>query len=195
MTSSNIHVTESNLRTRLSDGSFTGVWKLDPERSTVELESRILWGLVRVKGRFKQLSGDGVVTPDGDVSGSVLVEAASIDTKSKKRDQHLRSHDFFNTNVFPCFVFKVERLNWSKDRPELVGTLRVRDSARSLQAPISVSLLADNFVQLDAEFAVERTEFGLDWNRMGLVSTKTVITTKAVFTRGEHSSSRTTTGI
>jgi polyisoprenoid-binding protein YceI len=178
------HVADSSLQARLSAGTLAGAWRLDPENSAVQLQSRSIWGLVTVKGTFTQLSGDGVITPNGNVSGRLTMAAASIDTKNKQRDKHLRSPDFFHTDVFPSIVFTVERLIWSEEGPSLDGTLRVCDCARPLQAPVSVALSGDDVVQLDIELVIDRQDFGLDWNRLGMVSMKNTATVRAVFTRG-----------
>jgi hypothetical protein len=47
-----------------------------------------MWGLAPVKGVFREVSGNGTVSPDGEVSGTVTVTAASIDTKNTRRDTH-----------------------------------------------------------------------------------------------------------
>ena len=40
-----------------------------------------MWGLAPVNGVFREVSGNGIVSPDGEVSGTVTVTAASIDTR------------------------------------------------------------------------------------------------------------------
>jgi polyisoprenoid-binding protein YceI len=51
-------------------------------------------GLVPVNGVFREVSENGAVSADGEVSGTVTVAAASIDTNNTRRDAHLRSADF-----------------------------------------------------------------------------------------------------
>src|SRR5713101_6060635 len=76
------------VRTLLTEARLAGDWVLDPSRSKVELHTRHMWGLRPVEGVFREVSGLGAVSPAGEVT------AASIDTKNKKRDDHLRSDDF-----------------------------------------------------------------------------------------------------
>jgi hypothetical protein len=67
---------------RTAAGCGTGrEWILDPSRSTVSLRSRIL-GLVPVNGVFREVTGQGTVSPTGEVSGAITVVAASIDTEN-----------------------------------------------------------------------------------------------------------------
>ncbi len=92
---------DTTLRARLADGSLAGRWNLDPSRSSVKLRSRSMWGLAPVKGAFGQVSGEGVVSATGEVSGTIAVASASVDSKIKKRDQHLRSAEFFDSETYP----------------------------------------------------------------------------------------------
>ena len=91
------------LQALLADAALAGNWTLDASRSTVRLRSKSMWGLAPVKGVFRQVSGQGTVSPAGDVSGTVTVSAASIDTKNKEarhapalgrllRQRHLPRH-------------------------------------------------------------------------------------------------------
>jgi polyisoprenoid-binding protein YceI len=53
--------------------------------------------LITVHGHFERLEGEAIVEPDGTGSGVIRLDAASLTTKMKKRDQYLRSADFFDT--------------------------------------------------------------------------------------------------
>jgi polyisoprenoid-binding protein YceI len=87
-------MTAPSVQALRTDGALAGEWALDPRKSSIRLKSRSMWGLVPVNGVFREVSGNGTVSPDGEVSGTVTVAAASIDTKNTRRDTHLRSADF-----------------------------------------------------------------------------------------------------
>ena len=74
-------VTAPRLQALLRDGALAGEWALDPRKSSIALKSRSMWGLAPVNGVFREISGNGTVSPDGEVSGTVTVAAASVDTK------------------------------------------------------------------------------------------------------------------
>jgi polyisoprenoid-binding protein YceI len=176
--------TGARLLERLRAGELAGFWVLDAGRSTVALRSRSIWGMAPVKGTFTELTGEGIVSPTGEVTGTLKVAAASIDTKIKKRDSHLRSADFFDSDGYPDIVFTARTLTTSADGGlAVIGTLRVRDETRPITVPIRVSASGDELAQLDAEITVDRSEFGLTWNQLGMVSLKNVINVRAVFTR------------
>jgi polyisoprenoid-binding protein YceI len=167
----------------LSDGSLAGTWRLDGARSTVGLRSKTLWGLAPVKGQFAQISGEGVISPAGEVTGSIRVASASIDTKNKKRDTHLRSAEFFNSDTYPDITFAVEHVDVTADGASAVGTLEVAGRKRPLEVPVSVTASAEDTLELNATINVDRSDFGLTWNQLGMVSMKNSITVHALFTR------------
>ena len=174
---------EPALQTLLKDAALTGTWTLDPSKSTVGLRSKSMWGLAPVKGVFRQVSGQGTVSPTGDVSGTVTVSAASIDTKNKKRDTHLRSDDFFDSDTYPDITFTVNQARPSGQGVTVSGSLTVRDRTRPVTFDAKVSVISDGEIALDVEVQVNRADFGLTWNQMGMASMHNTIIVHAVFTR------------
>src|SRR5271165_3533587 len=171
------------LQALLKDAALTGTWTLDASRSTVGLRSKSMWGLAPVKGVFRQVSGQGTVSPTGDVSGAVTVSAASIDTKMKKRDTHLRSADFFESDTYPDITFTVSQAKPSGQGATVSGSLTVHDRTKPVTFDATVSAASDSELSLDAEVQVNRTDFGLTWNQMGMSSVHNTITVHAVFTK------------
>jgi polyisoprenoid-binding protein YceI len=165
------------------DAALTGTWTLDASKSTVGLRSKSMWGLVPVKGVFRQVSGQGTVSPAGDVSGTMTVSAASIDTKVKKRDTHLRSADFFDSDTYPDITVTVNQARPSGRGVTVSGSLTVRDRTKPLTFDATVSAVSDSEMSLDAEVPVNRADFGLTWNQMGMASMHNTITVHAVFTK------------
>jgi polyisoprenoid-binding protein YceI len=175
--------TSESLRAKLGDGSLAGNWTLDSGRSSATLRSKSMWGLVAVKGTFTRLEGSGTISPAGEATGSVALAADSLDTKNKKRDVHLRSDDFFLSEKFPKITFGVEKVVPDGEGVTVSGTLTVRDRSREISFPATASLAADGEIALDATLGVDRSEFGLTWNSMGMASMKNTIGIHAVFTK------------
>jgi polyisoprenoid-binding protein YceI len=137
-----------------------------------------------VKGVFGRVAGEGTVTLDGQVTGTITVAAESVDTKNKKRDTHLRSADFFDAGNHPSIVFTVDSITPAGDGVTVTGTLTVRDRAKPASFPAAVSSPDDGSeVTLDGELHVNRSDFGLNWNQLGMVSMQNTITIHAVFTK------------
>jgi polyisoprenoid-binding protein YceI len=174
----------STLQTRLADGSLAGQWTLDPARSTVALQSKSMWGLAPVKGTFGEVSGDVTITPAGEASGTITIDDASVDTKMKKRDDHLRSADFFETDAYPHITFTASGVSLGDDGATVTGTLLVKDHTKPLAFPATVSAAGDDTFEVDAKVGIDRSEFGLTWSQLRMASMKNTITIHAVFTRG-----------
>jgi polyisoprenoid-binding protein YceI len=123
-------MTTRALQALLKDGALTGGWVLDPRRSSIGHKSTALWGLARGKGVFGEVSGNGTVSPNGEISGTVTVAVASIDTKNTRRDKHLRSADFFDSGNCPHITFVVDDVRPSGRGVTVSGALTVRDRTR-----------------------------------------------------------------
>jgi polyisoprenoid-binding protein YceI len=100
--------TAPSLRALLKDGALAGDWVLNPRKSSIRLKSRRMWGLAAVNGVFGEVSRSGTLSPDGEVSGTVTVAIASIDTNNTRRDTHLRSADFFDSGNTPDITFTAD---------------------------------------------------------------------------------------
>jgi polyisoprenoid-binding protein YceI len=173
----------ATLATQLADGSLAGNWTLDPARSTVALKSKSIWGLVPVKGTFTKVEGAGTVSPTGDVVGQITVAAASVDTKNPRRDKHLRSKDFFLAEEHPSITFAVAKLTPAADGVTVEGTLTVRGRTNPVTFTAAAAPVTGGAVALDATVEVDRSQYGLTWNPLGMSSVHNTITIHAVFTR------------
>src|SRR5689334_4994859 len=83
----------------------------------------------KVRGQFKTWSAHVAYDAANPVKSTVEVEidAASIDTREPKRDEHLRSPDFFDTTKFPKLLFRSKRVvPAGKRRFQIVGDLTMR---------------------------------------------------------------------
>ena len=175
-------VTVPVVRALLQEGALAGTWALDPGRSGIRLKSKVM-GLISVNGVFREVGGNGTVSPDGQVSGTVTIAAASIDTRQTRRDTHLRSADFFDTGNYPDITFTVAGIRPSGQGVAVTGALTVRGRTRPLSFDAAASVHGDGEIWLDARVRVNRTDFGLTWNLLGLVSVTSTLTIHGVFTR------------
>ena len=175
-------LTSPTLQALLRDGALAGSWTLDPTRSEVRLTTRHTWGLRPLHGVFRQVTGHGTVTPAGDVSGVITVAAESIDTKNPMRDRHLRSADFFDIASHPDITFTADGVTPADSGVRITGSLTIRDDTRPAPLDARVSLAGDE-VWLDGELQINRADFGMTWNRLGIASMHNTISVHAVFTR------------
>ena len=170
------------LQSLLKSGTLAGEWALDPGKSSVRLKSKSL-GLIPVRGVFREVSGGGTVAPDGSATGSLTIAAASIDTQNARRDTHLRSADFFDSDHHPDISFTADRIQATGQDVAVTGALTVRGRTRPLSFDAAASVAGDGEIWLDAEFRVNRADFGVTWNWLGTVALNCTITVHAVFAR------------
>jgi polyisoprenoid-binding protein YceI len=176
-------LTSPAVRELLEEASLAGSWVLDASKSSVELKTRHTWGIRPLKGVFHEVSGKGTVSPAGEVSGTLSVVAASIDTRNSRRDRDLRSERLFDVGRYPDITFTVGRITPGTDGVTAEGSLTVRDRTRPLAFSLQVSVLGGDEVVLDAAAQVNRTEFGLTFNPLGMASMENTIIVHAVFAR------------
>lgn len=141
-----------------------------------------MWGLVTVRGAFGELAGNAEILPGGAARGLVEIGAASLDTKNAKRDRHLASADFFNAADHPSIVADLASATRTGDRVAVRGTLTVAGETRPLSFTGTLADVSPAAFTLRAEgVVVDRADFGLTWNQMGMTSMQNTITVHAVF--------------
>jgi polyisoprenoid-binding protein YceI len=101
-------------------------FKIDPVHSSVIFSTKHN-GVSDFYGAFKEVSGtvtfDSVDSSKSSVELTVPVE--SIDTRNEKRDQHLKSPDFFNAKQFPTLIFKSTKVEGTGDSYKISGDLTI----------------------------------------------------------------------
>jgi polyisoprenoid-binding protein YceI len=174
----------TTLETLLSDPDTAGVWNLVPAKSTIGFKIRNMWGLISVKGRFEDVSGDGQITGKGAIFGRVDIQVASLRTGIRKRDQHLRSADFFDAERFPEISVVVTAVEpTSGNAADLRATFTIKGVTAPVPLPVRISSLDDGSVRVLAEAEVDRPRFDLGWNRLGMVSERATVSADAYFVR------------
>jgi polyisoprenoid-binding protein YceI len=161
-------------------------FQLDPAASAVSISHKTFWGLGTVRGSFTKLSGSAEILADGRGRGRLEIDAASIDTKNAKRDQHLRSKDFFHAEEHPQLVVEVTqagRQGGGADNVAATGTLTVAGQTRPLTVTAPITQATDGAITLTAEADVDRADFGMRWNQLGRITGKAHATVVARFVK------------
>lgn len=148
-------------------------WKLDPVHSSINFSATHMV-VSEVTGSFKKF--DGVITSKDDNFTDTQVEFTidvnSISTDNEKRDEHLKSDDFFNAAKYPHIKFKgksLKKINGNKY--VLNGDLTVRDITKPVDlAVIYNGTIKDPYGNIRAGFkvagSINRMEYGLKWNAL-----------------------------
>ena len=161
-------------------------WTLDPARSSVTLRHKTMWGLVTVGGAFGDLAGQAEVGADGTARGQLEIGAASLDTGNAKRDKHLRSADFFNADEHPHIVAVLQRADLAGgagDQVTVTGQLTAAGVTRPLTFTATLAEVTESAVTVRAEAEIDRAQFGMTWNQLGMLRGPATISVVARFTR------------
>jgi polyisoprenoid-binding protein YceI len=136
--------------------------RIDPAESalTFHATSRI----VNADGRFHRFGGSVSVDPRDPTTArvSVTVDAASIDTANARRDNHLRSADFFWTERYPTIVFESVEAARGASGMAVVGRLTVRGVTREIRVPTTVELSPEGFLAR-GHFDLKRSDYDMTY--------------------------------
>lgn len=126
----------------------------------------------KVRGTFTEFTGTAEVDPAAKtLSGAhATINTASVDTREAKRDEHLRSDDFFDAANHPTITFVSKSVSGSGDNITLVGDITIRGVTKEITLTGSfVGAMTDHQgnerVGFVATGELNRKDFGLNWNR------------------------------
>ncbi|TPQ20105.1 YceI family protein [Streptomyces sporangiiformans] len=110
-----------------------GDWEIEPTHSSIAFTARHI-GLARVHGRFNTFAGVIRVAEQVDRTAMhVVIDASSIDTNVKMRDDHLRSADFLDVDRFPTLEFYSDRfVHKGGNRWAVTGALSLHGVTRTV---------------------------------------------------------------
>jgi polyisoprenoid-binding protein YceI len=150
-------------------GLPVGTWQIDPVHSSLEFQVRNM-GLVTVKGFFSDFEGSLEVGDDGATRAEGTVQAASVHTRSEKRDEHLRSPDFFDVGRFPEIGFRITEVEpEGDDSLRVTGELTIKGITKPVELHAEVTgggpdPWGGERVGVAAYGEVDRRDFDLRWD-------------------------------
>ena len=143
-------------------------WRIDPTRSSVEFRVPTFWGLVTVKGRFERY--DGTFDLRREPAIDLTIEAASLDTKNKTRDKHLREADFFDAEHYPIVRFASEDVRLEGEQLKVRGQLHARGYSMPIEVEAQVRRVGDE-LELDSTTHVNQRGLGMTHSPLGMIRT------------------------
>jgi polyisoprenoid-binding protein YceI len=165
--------------------AIDGVWRLDPERSSVEFHVRHFYGLMTVKGRFARY--DGTLQLNGRNSVELVIDADSLDTKLGKRDEHLRSADFFDVANYPQVRFESDDAALAGDTLKVRG--RLTAAGRSIPLGVDASVRAvGGELELEASALADHRKLGMTWSPLGILRAPSKLIVRGRLVRKEDQS-------
>ena len=155
-------------------------WRLDPAASIAEFRVPHFWGLVTVKGHFDRLDG----RLDADQAGlrriELTIDAASVSTRNRRRDRHLRSSDFFDVDRHPQVCFRSTAI-----RPGSDGSVRVDGELTAAGNRVTLELeptvkQTDDHLQIDVRATIDQRQLGITWSPLGMTRAPVTVHVHAV---------------
>jgi polyisoprenoid-binding protein YceI len=150
-------------------------WRIDPQRSSVEFRVPHFYGLLKVKGRFERY--EGTLDLSGDPAVELTIDAASLHTKQKARDKHLRSPDFFNSESHPHVRFKSHTSRLAGGRLHVEGHLEAAGHIVPMELEAVVQPVGDE-LEIVAETTVDQRDLGMTWSPLGIARTPSKLIVK-----------------
>jgi polyisoprenoid-binding protein YceI len=146
-------------------------WQFDLSHSNIHFAVRHLM-VSKVRGQFASWRGQLLVDPDDLTKSSVEVEidAASVESKEPKRDEHLRSADFLDAATYPHVKFRGTGVTKVDDSTyKLTGDLTIRDVTRPVTLEVEYAgTVKDPWggerAGFSAKTTINRKDYGLTWN-------------------------------
>ena len=159
-----------------------GRWRVDPARSTAEFSVPNFWGLMKVKGRFDCLSGWLEIGEHGERRMELTIDATSVNTGNQRRDEHLRSDEFFDTERHPTVRFVSTSVsNPAGGRMHVHGELLAAGHRVVLDIEPTLRQHADE-LQVDASTTLDQRELGMTYSPLGMTRTPATLTVHAQLT-------------
>ena len=153
-------------------GSQAAEWDIDKAHSNFGFSVRHMV-ITTVKGGFDSFEGtisnfDGNNLAEAQVE--VTIDIASIDTNNERRDNHLRSPDFFDSEQFPQMTFKSTKIIPGEDDTfKLVGELTIKGVTKDVTFDCeyhgTVNVMDTEKAGFSAETTINRKDFGILWDK------------------------------
>ena len=149
----------------------TGTWTVDPSHSSVEFRVKHL-GISTVRGSFREFEGTLEVGEDitqAKVTGTI--NAASVDTGEPKRDDHLRSADFFDVENHPEITFESTRIEIiDEDEFHVTGNFTMHGVTGEITLHAEVTGTeqdpwGNTRIGLEAQGELNRGDYGMKFNQ------------------------------
>jgi polyisoprenoid-binding protein YceI len=146
-------------------------YTFDKGHTTVGFQVRHI--VTNVGGRFRDFAGTIQIDRAKPESSSVefTIQAASIDTSEAKRDEHLKSPDFFDVANHPTITFKSTAVKpTGKDTYAVTGDFTMRGVTKQITLPVTVLGEAkdpwgNEKIGFETGTTINRKEYGINWSK------------------------------
>jgi polyisoprenoid-binding protein YceI len=147
-------------------------YQIDSSHSSANFTVRHMM-VSNVSGAFAKLSGTVEYDPNNLAQSRIeaVIDATTVNTRNEKRDEHLRSADFFDTANNPTITFRSKRVEKAGDGAlRVVGDLTIRGVTKEVILDVdgpTAEIQAQGAYRMGASATtrINRKDFGVNWNR------------------------------
>ena len=147
-------------------------WNLDKDHTTLGFEVAHMV-VSKTKGKFTDYTGVVEMDPDKEVfkTISAVIQTASVTTDHEKRDEHLRSPDFFDAKTFPTMSFKMKSYKKTGDTYTAVGDFTLRGVTKEITLSGTFNGVAkdpwgNTRAGFTAEGTLNRQDYGMRFSKL-----------------------------
>ena len=124
---------------------------------------------ISAHGAFDRWTADILFDPDTVINSSVriTIETASLNTKSDRRDNHLRSPDFFDAATYPTITFVSKKVVAAGENAwNITGDLTMRGVTKEIVVPITMVFYEKGRGRFKGSFTLNRKDYGINYDSM-----------------------------
>jgi polyisoprenoid-binding protein YceI len=141
-------------------------YKLDGAHTTVSFTiSHLL--ISEVGGRFNDVAGEVTLDKDAVTGAKATIQVKSVDTGNSKRDDHLRTPDFFDAAQFPTITFEGTKVEKDGDKTVMTAKFTMHGVTKEIKIPFTLKgpikdMKGSSRLAVLAELTLSRKDYGME---------------------------------
>jgi polyisoprenoid-binding protein YceI len=147
----------------------TETWEIDPNHTTSQFSIRHL-GISTVRGVFEKTNGTVIYDPVDPTKTQIdaILDASTVNTRIEKRDNDLRSPNFFDVAKYPAITFKSKKTEVEgQGKLKIIGDLTIHGVTKEVVLDVDgpsqpVSAMGGVRIGAEATTTINRRDFGVN---------------------------------
>jgi len=163
----NVNAQDNNLL-----NEFEGEWNFKPAESEVKFKIGNLF-ILNVKGEMPLKKGH-LINNNDQFEVKVVIDPTSLETGINKRDDHLKSEDFFYVEKYPVIEFvgtqvlKNNNEKRDKYKYKTTGNLTIRSVTKEKEVYFNIEKISHTEILITGESKINRIEYNVDYDMAGM---------------------------
>jgi polyisoprenoid-binding protein YceI len=139
-----------------------GLYRLDPETTTIRVDTKAMFGLIPVHATFRLLTGEVQVGEEtGASSVRATIDAASFASGNQARDRDVTSPNLLDTSTYPEIAFTSHEVRPESTGWVVPGMVTAHGVSATVEIRVEQATLEDGVARFRATARIDRTSFGV----------------------------------